>query len=337
MPCPLPIRRAGSRPAPPTSFALPAAFLWCLLFVGMIAGAAAAPPGDCRTIEDPAARLACYDLREAAPPEGRRPLLSEIWEISDDQTRRVLKIRSHHVNYFLPIRYSTLPNDAPHSPTLGTATVDPLSSGEAKFQISIKTRILQGLLDDRLDIWAGYTQQAHWQIYADSAPFREVNFEPEVMALWRVNRDLGPLVWRFVNFGLVHQSNGQGGARSRSWNRIYAQFGFESSERFGLLVRPWWRVPESQAHDNNPDISSYLGRIDVVGLARLGNHAFELTIRNNLSLQDNRGAVSASWYFPLYRGLKGYLQVFNGYGESLIDYNHGQTTLGLGFAVVDWM
>ncbi|MBI1396293.1 MAG: phospholipase [Betaproteobacteria bacterium] len=303
---------------------------------------------DCRKLEDAAERLACYDRvtatersREEPPVQPgtglRRPLLSDIWEISSDQTRRVLKIRSHHVNYFLPVRYSTSPGAVAHSPTLGDTAIDPVASNEAKFQISIKTRILQGLLDDRLDVWLGYTQQAHWQVYSNSAPFREVNFEPEIMALWRVNRELSWMTWRFVNFGLVHQSNGKGGPLSRSWNRVYAQFGFERGDRYGLLVRPWWRIPEAASTDNNPDMSSYYGRMDVTGLVRLEDNAFEVVLRNNLSVRDNRGAITLSWFFPMYKGLKGYLQLFNGYGESLIDYNRSQTTLGLGFAVVDWM
>lgn len=299
-----------------------------------------ADEGDpCRRLPDAADRLACYDraadLRGTPAPPGS--LLSELWDITPDQTRRVLKIRAHRVNYFLPVRHSDAPNQIPQSPSLGPATIPAMSSSEAKFQISIKTRVLQGLLDDRLDVWLGYTQQAHWQVYSESSPFREVNFEPEIMALWRVERPLAGLSFRFVNLGLVHQSNGRGGAESRSWNRLYAQFGFERGDNLALLLRPWWRIPEKTSNDNNPDLPGHVGRMDAVALFRLQDHAFEGLLRNNLSVGTNRGAVQFSWYFPLYRGLKGYLQVFNGYGESLIDYNHPQTTVGLGVALVDWM
>jgi hypothetical protein len=30
------------------------------------------------------------------------------------------------------------------------------------------------------------------------------------------------------------------------------------------------------------------------------------------------------------------VQLFDGYGESMIDYDHRQTTIGAGFLVTDW-
>jgi len=321
------------------------------LIAAVIAGLAALPvglasaaPQGCRDIVAPEQRLECYDhaarMTESAATGDSRTgsILSDLWDISEDQTRRVLKVRAHRVNYFLPIRHSGSPDVEPWSPTLGSSRVDPVSRNEAKFQISIKSRLLQGLMDDRLDVWLGYSQQAHWQIYSESSPFREVNFEPEVMAVWRTSQDLpGGWQWRFVNFGMVHQSNGRGGAASRSWNRVYAQFGLDHGPDLAVLLRPWWRLPESARNDNNPDVVDYVGRMDATLMYRAGALALELTLRSNLDPGRPGGALQFNGYLPLYRGLKGYLQVFSGYGESLIDYNHRQTTVGLGFALVDWM
>jgi phospholipase A1 len=60
-------------------------------------------------------------------------------------------------------------------------------------------------------------------------------------------------------------------------------------------------------------------------------------LRNNLR-DDNRGAVELSYSFPIrHTRLKGYLKYFNGYGESLIDYNHRIQSFGVGFLLSDWL
>lgn len=61
--------------------------------------------------------------------------------------------------------------------------------------------------------------------------------------------------------------------------------------------------------------------------------------RNNLESGFSRGAFEMSWSFPLwkYPFVRGYVQYFNGYGESMIDYDHHVNRLGIGFSLTDWL
>jgi hypothetical protein len=34
--------------------------------------------------------------------------------------------------------------------------------------------------------------------------------------------------------------------------------------------------------------------------------------------------------------MRGYMELFKGYGESMIDYNHNATYLGVGVSLLDW-
>jgi len=60
---------------------------------------------------------------------------------------------------------------------------------EAKFQLSFKTKALQGIFRGYGDLWIGYTQKAHWQLYNTklSRLFRELNYEPEVILNFATN------------------------------------------------------------------------------------------------------------------------------------------------------
>jgi phospholipase A1 len=152
--------------------------------------------------------------------------------------------------------------------------------------------------------------------------------------------DIWPSDWEFhgwrnalTQFGVVHQSNGQGGYLSRSWNRVYANFLIEKNN---LLVgfKPWYRIPED--NDDNPDIDDYLGRYEIQGLYKNQDQTFSLMLRN-LFDGDNRDTLQLDWSFPLYGRWRGYLQYFYGYGESLIDYNAKSHRMGFGLQLTDWL
>ena len=246
---------------------------------------------------------------------------------------------SHRPTYIMPITWVDNPNKTPTSPRLGATGYDyELENEEAKYQISFKVPMLTGWLDDRTTLWFGYTQRSFWQVYNqdESAPFRETNYEPEVFLRHQTNVNLGPLTLSGLTIGVNHQSNGQSEPRSRSWNRVVAGAAV-TYDRWLFAVRPWYRIPESASEDDNPDIEKYLGYANYNIVYKLAeDRTFSLQLMNNLR-SDNRTSVEFGYSFPIGDTIKGFFQYYNGYGESLIDYNHRIERFGLGIMLNDWL
>jgi phospholipase A1/A2 len=249
-------------------------------------------------------------------------------------------LTAHKQNYILPFTYMAHPNQAPYE-GLGAGLPE---NSEVKMQISFKVPLTEhDLLVPGDSLYFGFTLQAYWQLYNRdiSSPFRETDYEPEVfytLPLFIHERKEGAA----LRFGLDHQSNGGGVAVSRSWNRIYAQW-FYARDNYLISVRPWYRIPEAQksspdqaSGDDNPDIEYYMGYFDLQGVWDFNHYEASVLIRNNLR-SDNKGAVELGLSFPLWGRLRGYAQYFNGYGESLIDYNYRMERIGLGVLLTDML
>jgi len=215
-----------------------------------------------------------------------------------------------------------------------------LDDTEAKFQISLKFPLLVNLFEKKVDMYAAYTNRSFWQLYNDdnSSPFRETSHEPEIWLQSRHEWKLFGLRNKINALGFVHQSNGRGGILSRSWNRIYANFIFDRGN-WVLGIKPWIRINESSEDDDNPNITDYLGHGELRTSYKWHNNTFSLMLRNNIESGFEKGTVEAAWSFPLwkYRFLKGYVQWFSGYGESLIDYDQYSNSLGFGVLITDWL
>ena len=343
------------------------------LFVGL-AGAAAAQTAEelarCRDIVDANERLRCYDAlartvlpppattlteppqplplerddpRSALSPTGKagegRSLLSQRWELDREDKYGTFKFTYYRPNYILPALWSDRVNSAPESPTRGSVGTEiPYQSTEAAFQLSFKMKLAEELFGTSSDIWIGYTQQSHWQVYNAelSRPFRETDFEPEVMWVVPTDYRLLGLRGRLLSFGLVHQSNGRAEPLSRSWNRAYAMVGLER-DGFVLQAKAWKRLNESGADDDNPDIADYIGRAELLGFYQWpGGSSTTLRLRTTFAREPSWGSAQFDWRFAFTRQLQGYFQVFSGYGESLIDYNFRKTSVGLGISIGNW-
>jgi len=246
---------------------------------------------------------------------------------------------THKPNYILPLTWVDHPNPNPVSPRLGTTGYDYfLENEEAKYQISFKVPLLTGFFDKRTTFWFGYTQKSFWQVYNqdESAPFRETNYEPELFFRHQLDWDIGPGTLNGVTIGFNHQSNGQADPRSRSWNRIKASAAY-SYGRWLFQVEPWYRLPESASDNDNADIERYLGHASYNAVYKLTeDRTFSLKLLNNLR-SDNRTSVEFGYSFPVGDTLKGFFQYYNGYGESLIDYNERIERFGIGIMLNDWL
>jgi phospholipase A1 len=257
-----------------------------------------------------------------------------------DDNRSVLI--AHRRNYFLPLTWASNPNNTPYEID-GVASNELLDNFEAQFQISLKLPLAEGVFTENDAIFGGFTLRAFWQVYNTgvSAPFRETNYEPEIF--W-----IAPLSWNpfggdatLMSLGLSHESNGRTQPLSRSWNRIYAGLVWERS-RYVYYLKAWWRIPESKKDDpldphgdDNPDIEDYMGNFELTAAYRKYDHEVSAMLRNNLDTDHNRGALQLDWTFPVEGRYRGYLQYFNGYGESLIDYDAHINRIGIGILLTD--
>ncbi|MGO1892525.1 MAG: phospholipase A [Luteimonas sp.] len=277
---------------------------------------------------------------EAIANVGQGSLLDSRWELAAGSKLGLFNFRAYKPVYLLPAFWTSSTNPTPSSPNPDNTVTEPqeLSSIEAKFQISFKTKAWENLFGNNGDLWLGYTQSSRWQVYSpgESRPFRETNYEPEILMVFRNGYGL-PGGWRgrMTAVGINHQSNGRGDPLSRSWNRLMFNFGFDR-EDWALMVRPWVRISDG-SDDDNPDIEDYIGRGDITLQHVRGGHRFALMARHSLRGGDrSHGALQFDWGFPIHRAFRGHVQIFNGYGESLIDYNHKATYIGLGISLQDW-
>ena len=252
-------------------------------------------------------------------------------------------ILPHKPNYLLPLSFSTKLDYKELKPEEDSMFSSP-SQFETKFQFSVKAPLAEDIFNTTGDIYVAYTNTSWWQAYSTyySSPFRETNHEPEVFFSMPLEQNLLGITLRGLSVGASHQSNGRAGLFSRSWNRLYANFIFQKNNFF-FALKPWWRIPESRKTDpgdheadDNPDIARYMGYGELILGSQIDVSTIEIRLRNNLR-KENKGAIQIGWSFPINNRFKAYIQFFNGYGESLLDYNKNVTRLSLGVMLTDWL
>lgn len=269
----------------------------------------------------------------AVEEESVDSILAKRGKADSESIANPFSIQQHRLNYVLPASWANDPNDI----NAEGLNEDNLDRFEAKYQISVKFPLyLQGENDSGL--YFGFTAVSFWQVYNSqvSKPFRETNYEPEVFYAWQSNLTLLGFKFNQIQAGFNHQSNGQSGSRSRSWNRFFVSALFSDEEAF-YYIKTWYRIPEDAKEniqdttgDDNPDITDFLGHMEIGFGTKIANIDVLTLIRNNLKFNDNKGSIELNLSYPLSERYNLMLQYFNGYGDSLIDYNRHQQRIGLG-------
>ena len=249
--------------------------------------------------------------------------------LEDNAESNPLAITAYKRNYLLPWAYNSTPNAESFNQVTSEGDVD---KTEVKYQLSFKVELMDDIFGDNGDVFFAYTQRSWWQAYNSdaSSPFRETNYEPE--AFIQFDNRLELLGWTNTRnrLGFAHQSNGRSDPLSRSWNRVYADMMFQNGD-WAVAVTPHWRVPEESDDDDNPDLYNYIGYGDITVGYTADQHEFTWMVRGNPSKGNFGNQLDYS--FPLFGKVRGYVQYYHGYGESLIDYDHSVNRLGLGFSI----
>ncbi len=269
--------------------------------------------------------------------------LTSRWELDAASNRGNFIVTPYKPTYILPFRWSNRPNEMPASLNPDNVATEhrDYNNLETRFQLSLKTKVASGLLFGKGDIWLGFTQTANWQVFNGelSRPFRELNYEPEIIFNYPLPEDANILGLKpkMIGLALNHQSNGKSLPYSRSWNRVIFHAAFEY-QNLSFILRPWIRFSEKSATDDNPKMEDYVGVGDATFVYTYGEQIFSLVVRSNMRLNQHiKGYADFTWSYPISGNLKATLHVAHGYGETMIDYNYKQTTVGLGVSLLEWL
>lgn len=212
----------------------------------------------------------------------------------------------------------------------------------ARYQISFKYRIFEDestpvqWLPALRQLYFGYTQTAIWDLGVDSKPFHDTSYRPSLF--WQKRLDGSEPMPRYLRAGYEHESNGKESLNSRSIDLAYVQPAWRADFTNGksLVFAP--RFYEYLDKKDNPDIARYRGYAD--WLLRYGDESkwvLSSRVRKGTAGSSTQFDLSVPFRKPLFARTGGFmhLQLFSGYGETLLDYNQRHPAqLRIGFSIV---
>ena len=189
-------------------------------------------------------------------------------------------------------------------------------TADAKFQISIRQRLFNTIMPFNTQLMLIYTQKSFWDIYEESFPFADNNYNPGLLLTKPIiskNSYKGVML-----FSIEHESNGKGGLENRSWNYITLSGIYFFNIYFHAQTKVWY----GWAGKDNADLLDYRG----YGLFALNFRSQNERIATSLILNPIKNfsintQLEISYKIDKRANQYLFLQWYNGYGEGLLDYN----------------
>jgi len=207
------------------------------------------------------------------------------------------------------------------------------NTADIKYQVSFKQLITRNTLPWESYLFVSYSQKAFWDIYKESSPFKEINFNPSVgfgKAVYNKKDELVGL----ASLALEHESNGRDSIYSRSWNNIHATYNTKVGKNTRLGIKAW--IP-FMYKKGNPDLLEYigLGEVTVAHNFIPKKLLFEVMVRKGLKWNWQGAIRSRLYYNPFQKKSNQYfmLEWYNGYAESLINYTEYTSMIRIGYVI----
>jgi phospholipase A1 len=203
-------------------------------------------------------------------------------------------------------------------------------SADAAFQISIRQRLTKSVLPFKTFAYLTYTQKSYWDIYAESSPFRDTNYNPGMglgKYIFHQNKLVGAVFAQ-----IKHESNGRDGEESRSWNYLSVSMKYFFNARFNLAGEFW--VPYVDG-DNNKDLLDYrgLGYISLNYISNKQTWWLSADFNPRKGFGNVNTTMTASFRVSQKSNQYLFARFFQGYSESLMDYNKYTMNIRIGICI----
>lgn len=196
-----------------------------------------------------------------------------------------------------------------------------------KFQLSVKIiTFVEG-------VFIGYTQRSFMDVLADSFPFYDHSFSPELF--YRPPSFRSERI-EFIQGGIRHESNGNDSEQSRGWNRAYVEASFLWG-KFFLRPSIWYAF---LVEDTRDILDIYGWGQAVVGYR--SSEQIVVSLRARVGQHLDKGSLMLDFSLPmalfnqrapeLYHSSL-WLQTWYGQGETLLGVDEGNFAVaaGIGF------